>query len=110
VTIHPTDLNHPDPASWLATQGDAAACSICGTGRPDACWVGHGHTVLWTCRNCALSVLPALIADAVGARRDAGRPMAPYAAAVPQIVGRFWQAVACRLASRLRAGRDCGVG
>jgi hypothetical protein len=102
VTIHPTDLNQPEPESWLATQHDAA-CSICG-GPPTAVWVGR--STIWTCHRCALETLPQLIADAVHVRSDADRPMTPFLDAVPEFLGRFWYGVASRLARPLRADRE----
>jgi hypothetical protein len=102
MTISPEHWSDPDPLNWVTSQPDAS-CSVCGQ-RPDAVWVDHSR--IWICRTCAVETLPALIADAIGADRDAGRPMAHYEAALPALVGKYWQAVASRLASRLRPGRE----
>lgn len=78
-----------------------AACSFCGTEQWAAMWA-HLDGEVYTCRECALTYLPALIADAVGShlrtRRVSRRALADVTDGVMvQIEARFWRALCLSL-------------
>lgn len=72
-------------------------CFNCGA-PADAMWTGRATVEV--CGGCATDVLPALIADAVSASRNA---TTHYMDAVDKIKATFWQAVAARIAVEARS-------
>jgi uracil-DNA glycosylase family 4 len=68
-------------------------CSVCG-GRSDACWdCSETDSTLVICRHCALTVLPALIADAIRAK---GREQ--FNEERERMMKTFWRASALAMA------------
>jgi len=71
-------------------------CQICGK-EPDAVWTGQKEVVI--CLNCALNVLPKLIADAVANRRV---KISVFKTMWEEAEKNFWYATACQLAHSTR--------
>jgi len=69
-------------------------CSFCDDKKPSAFW--YGSKYIYVCENCALHVLPHLIADAVNLR---GSNDSAFAAKtkVPKILKNFWRGIALRI-------------
>ena len=51
----------------VSTYGVALECDVCGEAEPVAFW--HGQRTISVCKDCATTVLPRLIADAVVSRQ-----------------------------------------
>ena len=73
-------------------------CFGCG-GTPTAMW--QGEAKIDACALCAVSILPKLIADAVGIPVTAGGTHG-YHRALIEITAAFWEAVASRIAVEKR--------
>lgn len=73
--------------------GEKAKCSVCGA---HAVAVWHGEQSVDICADCALGVLPALIADAVWSAPHTG--VGRFTDALDRFHASYWKAVAARIA------------
>lgn len=87
---------YPDevPAHTQEVEGrEVETCSVCGEPYAAAYW--RGRQMISVCRDCALNILPALIADAlVGEFGDNMAVITNLYHAVEVMAGRFWKAAA----------------
>lgn len=58
-----------DHNEYFKARFEGQQCSFCGSSSPSAEW--HGHTQAFCCAQCAMTVLPAFMADAM-AKLDSG--------------------------------------
>jgi hypothetical protein len=86
----------PDPA-----HDETLDCFCCGN-RADAMWAGQKGTVE-VCRTCALTVLPALIADSVFVGMGEKYAAVRFEEALAKAHTAYWKAVASRLSAEIRA-------
>jgi hypothetical protein len=87
------DHNGAPIGLFARASGVDHACGVCG-GKADACW--QGHESILVCYRCSLDALPALIADAMLARRrNAGFLIETQR----RMDERFWRAAALALAN-----------
>lgn len=81
-------------------------CFHCGKRESRAMWSGWQEH-LYVCEFCALDILPRLLADALSVSAD--NPIDAFSRALEQAKGRFWYAVASRLASEGRKPKGRGM-
>jgi hypothetical protein len=80
--------------------GSGGKCHLC-DGRADATWRGGTGATIAICSECAINVLPALIADAVFLPGGAtGQNAAKHA--VREVETIYWRALALRLLREAR--------
>jgi hypothetical protein len=81
-------------------------CSFCGEARSAAYWTVagiEGASAIGVCRECAVEVLPALMADALVGEGASNRTLInDLKAALDRADARFWKAASSALAAELR--------